>query len=73
MEGICRNKNRVRWLVAWHSRRVSTTPVVVPLQGLVVYAGDRLGAAVDVVLQLATLLSSVGCRVDQAKVQLHGQ
>ncbi len=75
MEGICWDENRVGWLEAtWHSRKISTTPVVVPLQGLVVYVcgSYRLGAAVDIVLQVITLVCIVGCRWDQAKVHFDG-
>ena len=74
MEGICRYENRVMQLVARCNRWVSTPPVIVPLQGRVVGADgcDGLGAAVDMGLQLVALVSSVGCRVEQAKVNLHG-
>lgn len=61
MEGVGRDENRVRLLVTWHNR-VSTTPVVVPLQGLVVCVCGS--AAVDIVLQVIRLVDGVGCGVD---------
>lgn len=74
MKGICRDQKGVRRLVTGQDRRVSTTPVVVSLQGLLVGAGGayRLAAAVEMALQWITLLACVHCRVNQAKVKLDG-
>lgn len=74
LESISRDENWVRRLAAWHNSRVSTTPVVVPLQGLVMCAcgTDRWRAAMDIVLQLITLMGGIRCWVNQAKVHLDG-